>query len=167
MKTLRIYSLLSLFLAIAALNLPVISFGQKTKSETFNVSGECGMCKKKIEKAAKEAGVSSAVWNQQTKLLKVSYNVSNTSASIIQQKIADAGYDTPQYKSTDEAYNALDECCQYTRESKKESCCGSKCEMKDDKCVDQSTCKDKACCGGSDACKDMSNGCCKKTGNKI
>src|SRR6186997_1016094 len=137
MKTLRIYSLFSLFLAIAALNLPIISFAQKTKSETFNVSGECGMCKKKIEKAAKEAGASSAEWNQQTKLLKVSYNVSNTSTSIIQQKIAASGYDTPQYKSTDEAYNALDECCQYARESKKESCCGSICEMKDGKCVDQ------------------------------
>ena len=167
MKTLRIYSLFSLFLAIAAFSLPTISFAQKAKSETFNVSGECGMCKKKIEKAAKEAGASSAVWNQQTKLLKVSYNVSNTSVSTIQQKIASVGYDTPQYKSTDEAYNALEECCQYARESKKESCCGSKCEMKDGKCVDQAACKDKACCGGSDACKDMSNGCCKKTENKI
>ncbi len=176
MKTLRIYSLFSLLLAIAALTIPTISFAQKTKSETFNVSGECGMCKKKIEKAAKEAGASYAVWNLQTKVLNVTYNASNTSASIIQQKIASVGYDTPQHKSTDEAYNALDECCQYAREIKKESCCGSKCEMsahgvlragpggKDGKCVDQASCKDKACCGGSDACKDMSMGCCKKTG---
>ena len=169
MKTLRIYSLLSLFLAIAVLSLPMNSFAQKTKTETFNVSGECGMCKKKIEKAAKEAGATNAVWSEQTKLLKVSYSVTGTSASAIQQKIAEAGYDTPQYKATEDAYNALPQCCQYARENKQASCCGTKCEMsagsggKDGKCTDQASCKDKACCGGTDACKDMSMGCCKKS----
>lgn len=167
MKTIKIYSLFSLFLAVTVLSLPVNSFAQKTKSETFNVSGECGMCKKKIEKAAKEAGASNAVWNQQTKILSVTYNVANTSASTIQQKIAAVGYDTPQYKATNDAYEALDQCCQYTREIKKESCCGSKCEMQDGKCLDQAACKDKGCCGGSDACKDMSMGCCKKAEKQI
>lgn len=162
MKTLRIYSLFTLFLAIVSLCLPKVSFAQKTKTETFNVSGECGMCKKKIEKAAKEAGATSALWNQQTKVLKVSYNVANTSASLIQQKIAGVGYDTPQYQATDEAYNSLEQCCQYARENKQASCCGSKCEMKDGKCVDQAACKDKGCCGDSSECKDMSMGCCKK-----
>jgi len=168
MKTLRIYSLFSLFLAIAVLISPVNSFAQKIRSEKFKVAGECSMCKKKIEKTAKEAGVAYAVWNQQTKVLNVTYNASTTNTSIIQQKIASVGYDTPQYKATNDAYEALEECCQYVRERKKESCCGSKCEMttgtdgKTSICVDQAVCKDKDCCGSSDACKDMSMGCCKK-----
>lgn len=120
------------------------SFAQKITTETFRVSGECGMCKKKIEKAAKEAGVTAAVWNQQTKMLKVTYNVSAASTSSIQQKIANAGYDTPQYKTTDEAYNALDKCCQYERESAtKASCCDN------DKCG-----KEENCCAGMDCGKD-------------
>ena len=152
-----------MFFAMAILSLPKDSFAQKTRTETFSIAGECGMCKKKIEKAAKEAGATYAVWNQQSKLLKVSYNVSGTSASSIQQKIALVGYDTPQYKATDEAYNSLDQCCQYERVNKKEACCGSKCEMKDGKCTDPVACKDKACCGGTDGCKDMSERCCKKS----
>ncbi|MES1221853.1 MAG: cation transporter [Bacteroidota bacterium] len=163
MKTFNINSLVTLFVAIAILSLPMNSFAQKVKTETFNVSGECGMCKKKIEKAAKEAGATNAVWNQQTKILKVSYNTLGTSTSAIQQKIANTGYDTPLFKATEEAYNSLETCCQYERSVKKESCCsGSNCEMKDGKCTDPAVCKDKACCGGTDACKDMSMGCCKK-----
>lgn len=131
MKSLKIFIVASACMALTA-----TSFAQKTKTETFKVNGECGMCKKKIEKAAKEAGAASALWNQQNKMLKVSYSVTSTSTAAIQQKIADAGYDTPDYKATDEAYNSLDACCQYEREMKKEmSCCaaGSGCEMKDGK----------------------------------
>jgi mercuric ion binding protein len=155
MKTLRIFSLITLFLAIADL-----SFAQKIKTETFKVSGECGMCKKKIEKAAKEAGATSAVWNTQTKALKVTYSVTATSVSSIQQKIAGVGYDTPQYKATEDAYNGLDACCQYDRQTvKKEmSCCVAGCEMKDGKCKDEATCKTKGCCKDSAACKEK--GCC-------
>lgn len=150
MKTLKLFSLVTLFLTIAN-----FSFAQKVRTETFTVSGECGMCKKKIEKAAKEAGATTAVWNQQTKLLNVSYNAGLTSVSTIQQKIAGVGYDTPQYKATDEAYNKLDACCQYERTLGKASCCADdKCEAKDGKCTGTGACK-----GGMDCCK---NGTCGK-----
>ncbi|MEI9912952.1 MAG: hypothetical protein WDO71_26915 [Bacteroidota bacterium] len=49
MKTLKVFSILPLFLAFA-----IISFAQKTKTETIPVSGNCGMCETKIEKAAKK-----------------------------------------------------------------------------------------------------------------
>ncbi len=58
MKTLRVFPLLGLLMAVTT-----ISFAQKTKTESFAVSGNCGMCKAKIEKAAKEAGASSASWD--------------------------------------------------------------------------------------------------------
>lgn len=121
MKTIRIFSpsdwiiragIVTLFLAITNL-----SFAQQIKTETLKVSGVCGMCKKKIEKAAKEAGATYAVWSTNTKVLTVRYNSVSTNSAKIQTKIAAVGYDTPDAKATDEAYNQLDQCCQYDREA--------------------------------------------------
>ena len=165
MKTLKIFSITSSIFPAVVLSLPKDSFAQKTTTETLNVSGECGMCKKKIEKAAKAAGASYAVWSTTTKVLTVKYNSLSTNSAKIQQKIADAGYDTPKFKSTDEAYNDLDECCQYNRTmSKDEKCCSEQCEMssgsggKDGKCMNEAACKEKGCCKDSEKCKEM--GCC-------
>jgi hypothetical protein len=154
MKTLRIFSLAALFMSVAG-----ISFAQ-TKTETLKVSGNCGMCKKKIEKASKDAGATYALWNKDTKILTVKYNSSTTNTAKIEKKIAGVGYDTPDFKATDEAYKKLDECCQYDREAKtgNESCCTDKCEMKDGKCKDEAACKEKGCCKDSEKCKEM--GCC-------
>jgi periplasmic mercuric ion binding protein len=154
MKSLKIFAVVAVCMALTT-----TSFSQKAKTEAFKVSGECGMCKKKIEKAAKEAGASFASWNIQTKVLKVSYNTTAASTSSIQQRIADAGYDTPGFKATDEAYNKLDACCQYDREVKKEiNCCASGCEMMDGKCKDEAACKEKGCCKNSGT--DKKSNCC-------
>jgi hypothetical protein len=99
-----------------------------------------------------------------TKILKLSYNA-GTDVSSIQQKIADAGYDTPKFKATDAAYNSLDKCCQYDRQvaTKSANCCGSnECKMKDGKCADMTACKDKGCCKDDADCADK--GCCEKAG---
>jgi mercuric ion binding protein len=112
----------------------------QTKTENFKVSGECGTCKKKIEAAAKKAGATYALWNIDTKQLTIKYNGSSSNTAKIEQAVANAGYDTPEYKATDDAYNQLDDCCKYDRgtaasnDSKKECCTDSKC-MKDGKCV--------------------------------
>ena len=159
MKTLKIFSIISSISLAAILSLPKDSFAQKIATETLNVSGECGMCKKKIEKAAKEAGATYAVWSTNTKVLTIRYNSLSTNSAKIQQKIADAGYDTPKFKATDETYNKLDGCCQYDRTmSKDEKCCSDGCEMKDGKCVNEAACKEKGCCKDSEKCKAM--GCC-------
>jgi periplasmic mercuric ion binding protein len=157
MKALKIFS--SLFLLLSTCS---ISFAQE-KTDSFKVAGECGMCKKKIEKAAKTAGASFASWDTKSKQLVVKYSSETTNQAKIQQSIAAVGYDTPDYKTTDEAYNKLDGCCQYDRQlmSKMEktamNCCGPNCEMKDGKC-DEAVCKDKGCCKDSEMCKEM--GCC-------
>jgi len=161
MKTFKILSV-----AILATCLCNLSFAQAVKKESFKVSGECGMCKKKIEKAAKTAGAVYAVWSTETKVLTVKYNSASTNAAKIQHKIADAGYDTPGFKATEEAYSKLDDCCQYEREgvTKEMNCCGASCEMsagsggKDGKCADEAACKEKGCCKDSEKCKEM--GCC-------
>ncbi|MGZ3846068.1 MAG: heavy-metal-associated domain-containing protein [Flavisolibacter sp.] len=108
----------SLFLSLIFASIATIGFAQ-TKSETLKVSGECGSCKKKIESAAKKAGATYAVWDVDSKELAVKYNSTTTNSAKIQKAIADVGYDTQDYKATDEAYNKLDGCCQYDRTNSK------------------------------------------------
>lgn len=138
MKTLQLFLLAFIFtLASNA------SFAQAEKAETFDVSGNCGMCKKTIEKAAKDAGASFADWNVDAKKLTVKYSA-NTNLSKIQQKIANAGYDNAGAKATDAAYNKLHACCQYDRKAsadteanccdKNADCCKS--DKKEDCCKD-------------------------------
>ncbi|MBN1144595.1 MAG: efflux RND transporter periplasmic adaptor subunit [Bacteroidales bacterium] len=82
----------------------------------FEVSGLCEMCKERIEQAAKSVrDVSVANWNQETGMLKVSFNAAKTSADEIQQVIAGVGHDTPNYKAKDEVYDRLPDCCKYER----------------------------------------------------
>lgn len=143
MKTFKIFSITVLFLSLAS-----ISFAQKNQKESFKVSGNCEMCKAKIEKAAKAAGASFAEWDVDTKMLTVKYNASSTNTAAIQQKIAETGYDTPQVKAADEAYNKLPRCCKYTREAAQKAKC---CEQ--EKCgKEENCCKDKDCCA-EDKCE--------------
>jgi periplasmic mercuric ion binding protein len=96
MKTIRFFSIL--FFSIVSFQ---FCSAQTAKSETIKVNGNCGMCKKHIEKSALEAGATAANWDKKTKFL--------------QTAVAAAGYDTQDFKATDSAYNKLDECCQYDR----------------------------------------------------
>jgi hypothetical protein len=151
----------SLILSFLLISIAGLGFAQ-TKTETLKVSGECGSCKKKIESAAKKAGASYAVWDMDSKELKIKYKSTSTNTAKIEQAIAAVGYDTPDYKATNEAYSRLDKCCQYERTAKTEnpSCCDDeKCTeencMKDGKCM-----KDTACCTNADGSK---KDCCKKS----
>jgi cation transport ATPase len=88
-------------------------------ASTIKVSGNCGMCKKHIEKAAKDAGATTANWDKVSKLLTVSFDPAKSSNDKIETSIAGAGYDTEHKQATEEAYKKLDECCQYDRKTKK------------------------------------------------
>jgi copper chaperone CopZ len=113
MKTLNIYA--AILFSIFSLN----SFAQTSvKKETIKVWGNCGSCKKKIEKSAKAAGASFASWSEKTKLLTVSYNTSKSNSEKIQKAVAASGYDTQDFKADDKAYKKLDACCQYDRKEK-------------------------------------------------
>lgn len=133
----------------------------QTKSEKIKVAGECGMCKNKIEKAAKSAGASYANWDVENKVLTVEYNSTSSNSAKIQKAVAAVGYDTESAKATDEAYNKLHSCCKYERTSNNEAkvaCCD------DAKCAE--CCKDGKCKEGMDCCKDgkcaKADACCKE-----
>ena len=89
---------------------------KNAKTETFQVWGNCGMCKKTIEKAANNVkGVATANWDVDKKQMTLTYDSTKTNAEAVQKAIAQVGYDTPLAKGDDKAYSNLHECCQYDR----------------------------------------------------
>lgn len=83
-------------------------------TSTFKVSGNCGMCKKKIESQFKGVeGVESATWNKSTKLFSITYDSTKITLPAIHEKISSTGYDTETTKGNDEAYSKLPNCCKY------------------------------------------------------
>ena len=84
------------------------------KTLEFKVWGNCEMCKETIEKALDVKGVKSAIWNMETKLVKVIYDPAKINELKIHALIAATGYDTEENKGSDSAYKALPECCQYS-----------------------------------------------------
>jgi copper chaperone CopZ len=85
----------------------------QTKTEIIKVSGNCEMCKARIEKAAKIDGVSKAEWSEKAKTLTATFDPAKTSIDAIGKKIAAVGYDNEKAKATDVSYNKLPSCCQY------------------------------------------------------
>ena len=152
-------SLLSTILFLSFSSFSIAQSNKAATQDTIKVWGNCGMCKKTIETAAKSAGVTNADWNDETKILVVNYQPATTGSIKIQQAIAAAGYDTEKFTADQKAYDELAMCCQYdrktaTKTAEKMDCCkDGKCEKKaadcckDGKCAkDQSCCKDKSCC---------------------
>ena len=85
------------------------------KTESFKVSGNCDMCKTRIEKTAKAEGATKADWNAKTKMIAVTFDPSKTSVDAISKKLASVGHDTEKYKADDKVYDALPSCCHYDR----------------------------------------------------
>jgi copper chaperone CopZ len=103
--------LLSLFFVACSSGMP-----ESAKTVEFKVWGNCGMCKKTIEKSLKGAdGVLAADWNKDTKMMKLSFDTLKTTIADIEFLIAGAGYDTQNLKADDMAYAGLHECCKYDR----------------------------------------------------
>lgn len=156
------------------------------KTSAFKVWGNCGMCKKTIEDAAKNSGATYASWNISSKMLTVKYASSKTSVDKIQKGVANAGYDNVKYIANDEVYGNLHECCKYDRKTAanvkdgmgekgpKEACCmkDGKCEGAKDCCAKvegKSECCAKGTCAAEGGCCanmkcETGAGCCKKDG---
>jgi periplasmic mercuric ion binding protein len=93
------------------------AYGQVV-SDTIKVYGNCGMCKKRIEKAVKLNGVSYANWNSETKQMVVLYDENFVSEDMIEHAIVAVGHDTEKYKADDDVYEKLPGCCHYERKKK-------------------------------------------------
>ena len=96
---------------------PLLSFSQtkeKNARDTFEVSGNCEMCKKRIESATLSLkGVKYVSWSPQSKNFSIIYNNAKVSIDDVKKRIADVGHDNSAYKATDEVYKNLHGCCKY------------------------------------------------------
>ena len=111
MKT-KVLSLVAMFF------LGTFAVFAQSKTESFLVNGNCGMCEKRIEKAALGIdGVSKADWNKETKKLEIVFDDTKTDTDKVEVAVAKVGHDTKKHKAKDEVYNNLPGCCKYDRDS--------------------------------------------------
>ena len=106
-----------LFVAVI-FSMITISFtaNAEVKKVNFKVSGNCGMCEKTIETAAKEIeGVVSADWDKKTKEIVLSFDTDKTTLDAVHKAIAKSGYDTDKVKADDAVYSELHTCCKYRK----------------------------------------------------
>jgi|ERR1041385_3332318 copper chaperone CopZ len=120
MKTLRKISLLTFVLAFfsfVSVHAQTSATSTKAPSKTSTIqiktSGECDMCKKKIEgEIGKMAGVKKAELDVATHVLTVEYNPKKVSPDKIRKAISDIGYDADDVKANNRAQKELPQCCQ-------------------------------------------------------
>ena len=110
--------LMAIFALLLGNGLSHASDKQQTVTAEFKVLGLCSMCKSRIEKAAKVDGVTSAVWDMKTHILKIQYLPSKVSLEAVHKNIARAGHDTEKERADDAVYNKLPACCKYERSIK-------------------------------------------------
>ena len=88
----------------------------KNAKHEIAVNGNCGICKKRIEKAAYSVpGVKSAQWHQDHHDMHLIIDETKCSVDDVHKAVAKAGHDTDKSKATDEDYEKLHHCCQYER----------------------------------------------------
>ena len=112
MKTVKIIIIAILAIAFTS-NINAQTPATKSITATIKVSGNCDMCKSRIEKAAKIDGVTKADWNKETKVLAVTYDPTKINADAIGKKVAAAGHDNEKVKADSKAYDKLPSCCKY------------------------------------------------------
>lgn len=83
---------------------------------SFKVYGNCGMCKERIERAARSiSGVIAADWDETSGMLKIKYRVASVGLDRIHEAIVKVGHDTDLMRTTDAQYESLHHCCKYDR----------------------------------------------------
>ena len=87
------------------------------KTEKVKIFGNCGMCKKAIEKAGNVTDIAIVKWDKETSMATLTYDNQKTNPEEILKRIALAGYDSEKVKAKKEDYDNLPGCCQYEREN--------------------------------------------------
>ena len=88
----------------------------KNKKVVIKVAGNCGMCEKRIEKAAYSVkGVKDAEWHVDCQDIHLVIDETKCSADDVAKAIAAVGHDTGKIKADDAVYDKLHGCCNYER----------------------------------------------------
>lgn len=114
MNKIKYFTMLSALLATIGCSEAQI---KNVKTESLMVYGNCGMCEKRIEAAARVSGEAKGDWDRDSKMIALTYDSTKTNADAILKRIADAGHDNVQFIANDQSYRNLPECCQYNRKT--------------------------------------------------
>ena len=88
---------------------------KNAKTETVKIYGNCGMCKKTIEKAGNLKNEAEIDWNADSQMATITYDTKKTNQDAILKRIALSGYDSDKFLAPDNVYSKLHGCCQYDR----------------------------------------------------
>lgn len=90
-------------------------FAQTFTKATFQVKGNCDMCKERIENSAKKSGAKLATWNAETQKLHIEFDEAKVSSDEILKNVATVGHDNEKFSAPNEVYENLPGCCLYDR----------------------------------------------------
>lgn len=110
--------ILVMLVALVGMSVQAQEKEKKNKNAKYEiaVNGNCGICKKRIEKAAYSVqGVKSAQWHQDHHDMHLIIDETKCSVDDVHAAVAKAGHDTDKAKAKDEDYEKLHHCCQYER----------------------------------------------------
>ncbi len=85
------------------------------QTSNIRIYGNCGMCKKRIEKAGNLHGVAQVEWNADTEMASITFDKSKTNVDEVLKRIAAVGHDSDKYRAEAQVYEKLHECCKYSR----------------------------------------------------
>lgn len=111
---------LSYIITTCLVLLSTLSIAQinNAKTETAKVNGNCGMCKRTIEKAGNAKNEAKVIWDAENQRASITYDAEKTNIDSVLKRIAQVGYDNEKYLAPDKIYQNLHGCCQYERELK-------------------------------------------------
>lgn len=99
--------------AVALLLFMLQSFSPHWGKANIQTSGNCDMCKTRIENALnKIEGVRVAYFNLANAKVKVKYDSEKVSVEQLRNAISAAGYDADNVKANQQAHDSLPTCCQ-------------------------------------------------------
>ena len=109
----------NLILLLFIIATTLLSAKSKKITIELEVSGNCGNCKKRIQKAVDLKSVGHADWNSDTKKMKLTYRADKIELETIKEAILAIGHDVEGKVASHEIYQALPACCQYRGTAKK------------------------------------------------
>lgn len=89
----------------------------KKTTTSFGVSGNCEMCRERIETALDRKGVLSAYWSKEEQKVFITYRNDKFEEIQLHNIVAMVGHDTEKVKADNVVYNNLPPCCHYRKEA--------------------------------------------------
>jgi cation transport ATPase len=121
----------SIFISMLLLMFVGVKKKKKTKLDTIQIktSGQCGMCKERIEKVmVYEKGVKTADYDETTAVVTVIYNAQKTTPETLRKAITVVGHDADDQLADPKAYAKLPTCCKKPEDRNQHTGHTGKCE---------------------------------------